>query len=1012
MDWREFLEKDALDGKGANDKIKDPKWVDDPPVDDAYGKDVKIKPKKFLNVAHDAKLYRTDSEGDETESSKKITRKQTNSGKLTGLDDAHSNEVFAGRPNPRGDGGHRGDELGAVEHYKRKLRHGKMVGKPNFSLSSGRYDEDNKISGHEGRHRARAAMEEGHEAIPTKLVAYSGESADEYGVGLKNRERKNLKGLKYEDKKPKTDRSEDTRHPMLGRKKSWESWLEKNDPCWEGYEQYGMKDKDGKKVPNCIKKNNAIETSHKEDEKKHEWDGKFSSSTIRDDVKDDDDKAVSEEESLEELTDGKLEEVEKLKSDVDKIITDLARKIKNPKRREDIVQRQAEQKVKETVTKAWELFLVNKMPMNQYDKQPQKKPNEKGLKPEPLTETVPIPNPKGSIDPDKKTVSRLNHETGLKESVFIKGKPSTNPETDIGGGRPEEPNVVGDLKHGSVNATAGGTGRITQENTNSILYNALAEEEKEKEADNKTDDEVTISNDETDHATGVTEETPEEKRARIIRQFDRKKRDKKGKIIKSWEAWLEKKDVNCPDCDQGNTDYYRDTGGGGSCETCQGAGKLREVTNDKGKVKYQNRKRLASGYGGTTLTDVIPKNRVKSWESWLEKGRWDSDESKKKEKESREAKNELDRIKEWASQPEPKKTQRGRQAAERDEENSGKKYPAKKRVPLTRVQGHTRHLVSTGDTLAGDYEPIDTKEGENSPTHDQYLKRTGRSDHQLRTGREEQYITTDNAEKWKSWLEKENKPKKYSGLTPKQRKLQESIDSENDSDNQYYTKSWELWLEKGDKEEEFNKFDSEDLEMFGRHMNQENQRTDRIADDEIMGDVKNPILRETQEGAGGIPHATPSILNPNLTRKKPKYVKGVEQKGDDISPSQRALNIKIADSMKSWELWLEKDSLDGKQGIDGLPKSSIKPILADAQEVIDRDDRGKKNEMYKSWLEKMQGAGDARYGNQHLTGLDQKPVDNEEDEANILPEKEEKTDNKEEKQEETDNKPYKALGGE
>tara|TARA_R110002020_G_scaffold16421_4_gene57942 strand:+ start:750 stop:2483 length:1734 start_codon:yes stop_codon:yes gene_type:complete len=96
--------------------------------------------------------------------------------------------------------------------------------------------------------------------------------------------------------------------------KSWESWLEKNDPCWEGYEQYGMKDKDGKKVPNCIKKNNAIETSHKEDEKKHEWDGKFSSSTIRDDVKDDDDKAVSEEESLEELTDGKLEEVEKLKS--------------------------------------------------------------------------------------------------------------------------------------------------------------------------------------------------------------------------------------------------------------------------------------------------------------------------------------------------------------------------------------------------------------------------------------------------------------------------------------------------------------------------------------------------------------------------------------------------------------------------------------------------------------------------------------------------------------------------
>jgi len=27
-----------------------------------------------------------------------------------------------------------------------------------------------------------------------------------------------------------------------------------DDPCWKGYEQAGMKDKDGKKVPNCIEK--------------------------------------------------------------------------------------------------------------------------------------------------------------------------------------------------------------------------------------------------------------------------------------------------------------------------------------------------------------------------------------------------------------------------------------------------------------------------------------------------------------------------------------------------------------------------------------------------------------------------------------------------------------------------------------------------------------------------------------------------------------------------------------
>ncbi len=116
---------------------------------------------------------------------------------------------------------------------------------------------------------------------------------------------------------------------------------------------------------------------------------------------------------------------------------------------------------------------------------------------------------------------------------------------------------------------------------------------------------------------------------------------------------------------------------------------------------------------------------------------------------------------------------------------------------------------------------------------------------------------------------------------------------------------------------------------------------------------------------------------------------------------------------KSWELWLEKDALDGKQGIDGLPKSSIKPILADAQEVIDRDDRGKKNEMYKSWLEKMQGAGDARFGNQHLTGMEQKPVADDESidlsaESDKNNEKQEKTEDKEDK----DNKPYKALSQE
>ncbi len=41
---------------------------------------------------------------------------------------------------------------------------------------------------------------------------------------------------------------------------------------------------------------------------------------------------------------------------------------------------------------------------------------------------------------------------------------------------------------------------------------------------------------------------------------------------------------------------------------------------------------------------------------------------------------------------------------------------------------------------------------------------------------------------------------------------------------------------------------------------------------------------------------------------------------------------------------------------------------------------GTQEELFKSWLEKMQGAGDARYGNQHETGIEEdwmKPVDSE-----------------------------------
>lgn len=34
---------------------------------------------------------------------------------------------------------------------------------------------------------------------------------------------------------------------------------ESEDPCWDGYEQYGTKEKDGKEVPNCVPINNEAE---------------------------------------------------------------------------------------------------------------------------------------------------------------------------------------------------------------------------------------------------------------------------------------------------------------------------------------------------------------------------------------------------------------------------------------------------------------------------------------------------------------------------------------------------------------------------------------------------------------------------------------------------------------------------------------------------------------------------------------------------------------------------------
>ena len=57
-----------------------------------------------------------------------------------------------------------------------------------------------------------------------------------------------------------------------------DKWDNMEKACWPGYKQVGMKDKNGKKVPNCV----PVDKSYHEDEKpkkkeikKSIWDGSF-----------------------------------------------------------------------------------------------------------------------------------------------------------------------------------------------------------------------------------------------------------------------------------------------------------------------------------------------------------------------------------------------------------------------------------------------------------------------------------------------------------------------------------------------------------------------------------------------------------------------------------------------------------------------------------------------------------------------------------------------------------------
>ena len=384
--------------------------------------------------------------------------------------------------------------------------------------------------------------------------------------------------------------------------------------------------------------------------------------------------------------------------------------------------------------------------------------------------------------------------------------------------------------------------------------------------------------------------------------------------LKSWETWLEKDALTnawietIPKKPRNNsmidsqsysrqstgTRYEQDPTGKRSASSSKwsklgdlGEIKYDRILNNEGEktdkhVKNHNAggsKRNALAHGNkkrqqnaatkkpTPPTGKAPTGVGKAWEAWLEKNeKWDKQEkdNDKKSKINRTGKigkkDAKDIVRRTYDGQTPNKfmQQVNSNMAADEEKQSGSKHRGDKRVPLTRVRTHTNQPLRLGGVA------------EDTP-----IGASHQSDHQLRTGRKEQYIEPKNADLWKTWLDK---------------------------------------------------------------------------------------VVEHKDGTEGVIGAMTKI------------------------PIKRAETAEdIRESAK-----------------DPKTKITLTPDM-------------KKKKSWEEWVEKQQGAGDARFGNQHLTGLDQKPVNNEEDEANIMPEKDEKTDDKEEKPNEKEenyeegNKPYKAL---
>jgi hypothetical protein len=251
---------------------------------------------------------------------------------------------------------------------------------------------------------------------------------------------------------------------------------------------------------------------------------------------------------------------------------------------------------------------------------------------------------------------------------------------------------------------------------------------------------------------------------------------------------------------------------------------------------------------------------------------------------------------------------------------------------------------------------------------------------------------------WLIWLEK----KTYSGLNPKQQKIMDSIDSEQREDP--YAKevsvSEEQPLEKltHGKLEEVEKLKAWEvfLDKTGNQYGKQNQKLNSTGglgqDINYMGGTKQEPHTEP------VPVSSPkgSLGGRPLKRKNPetgviekipqphKYtdnhansatVGGGRHGGDKRGGNEThygKVTMENTRAMLASVLGDKEDNPDEKLG--NKPDTSNMPEWQKRIQARSGKIHGNAKKSWEDWLIKMQGAGDARFGNQHLTGLEQEPV--------------------------------------